>query len=99
MGQTALALTSIDESIDIFNLSYGRVITVGYQGLNSVQQAVNIDDGSVVLNPLLQLLQPLLPVFVLGDIFIASFAHFPSAQLGVVTGPLRVSLIITDWKV
>ena len=76
-----VALTSIDESIDIFNLSYCRVITVGYQGLNSVQQAVNIDDGSVVLNPQLQLPQPLLPVLVLGDISLASFTHFSGVQL------------------
>ena len=76
LGQTALALTSIDESIDIFNLSYCRVITVGDEGLHSVQQAVHIDDRSVVLDPLLQLPQSLLPVLVLGDISLSSFAHF-----------------------
>ena len=70
-----MALTSIDESIDIFYLSYSRVITVRDQGLNSVQQAVHIDDRSVVLDPLLQLLQPLLPVLVLRDISLASLAH------------------------
>ena len=83
-------LTSVDEGIDIFYLSYGRVITVGDEGLHSVQQAVHVDDRSVVLDPLLQLPQPLLPVLVLGDISLSSFAHFCSAQMeGVVTGSLH----------
>ena len=69
------SLTSVDESVDILNLSNGGMVAVRDERLHGVQQTVHIDDGSVVLDPQLQLLQPLLPVLVLGNIPLASLTH------------------------
>ena len=58
-------LTSVDKSINIFYLPDGRMVAVRHQGLDGVQQAVNIDNGPVILYGRLQLDQPVAPVLVL----------------------------------
>ena len=59
-----MSLTSADEGVDVFNLSDGRVIAVSDQGLYSVEQAVDVDDGAGVADAVLKLPQPLKPVLV-----------------------------------
>ena len=51
-------LTSVDEGVNVFNFSDGWMVAVCHQGLHRVQEAVHIDDGPVVLDPVLQHAEP-----------------------------------------
>lgn len=58
-------LTAADKLIDILYFPDGGVIAVADKRLHSIQQAVDVDDGTRVLELGLELTQPPLPVLVL----------------------------------
>jgi len=67
-----MILTSIHISFYIFHTFYTRMITICYQGLNRVQQTVNVRDASRIPYTLLQSSQASPPVLVTHRIHLSS---------------------------
>ena len=50
-GKFSRQLTSGYKSVDIFDFSNGRMITVTHDILDGIDEAVNVDNRSRILNP------------------------------------------------
>ena len=57
-------LTSVDEGVYVFYFSDGWMVTVRHQGLDCIQETVHVDDGPVILDPVLQHAEPSPPIIV-----------------------------------